>query len=86
MIERLYGDYYVSCDCCGRELDGTFFDFDDTKDSMKANGWKFHKIGDEWYHYCPECAPAMIRPGASEFSGLNYGKRKAKSEATPNGS
>lgn len=76
MIEILYGDYYVCCDACGKELDGTFDSFDDAKDSMRFNGWKFRKIGEDWYHYCPECAPDMIRPGASEFSGLKYEQRK----------
>ena len=86
MIEQIYGELYVTCDCCGRELDGIFDDFDEALTSMKANGWKYRKIDDDWYHYCPECAPEMIRPGASEFSGLNHGKRKAEQKATPTGS
>lgn len=34
MIEKLYGDYYVCCDACGRELDGTADDFDEIRDRL----------------------------------------------------
>ena len=70
MIDRCYGDYYVTCDACGKELDGVFSDFDEARDSMKTNGWRTRRIGDDWFHYCPECAPEMARPGADEFSGV----------------
>lgn len=70
MIEKLYGDYYVSCDACGRELDGVSDDFDETRDRLKAEGWRVTKLHGEWMNYCPECAKKLLSPGPSEFAGI----------------
>ena len=70
MIEKLYGDYYVSCDACGRELDGVSDDFDEARDRLKAAGWKTTKLHDDWMNYCPECAKKLLSPGPSEFAGI----------------
>ena len=71
MIEKLYGDYYVCCDACGRELDGVVNDFDETLDRIRAAGWKTSKLAGEWVNYCPECWEKVNRPGPSEFAGIH---------------
>ena len=70
MIEKLYGDFYTTCDGCGRELDGVSSEIQDALDSMKDNGWKSILQGGDWYNYCPKCAAKLTRPGPGEFAGL----------------
>ena len=60
MIEN---NYYITifCDKCDVYSDD-FDDFSEAMSSIKANGWKITKEGDEWCHYCPECKADMDSP------------------------
>lgn len=70
MIDRDYGSYYGVCDACGTATEA-YDDFQDALDGLKAEGWKITKIGDEWVHYCPTCAPKLPRPTSNEFAGIH---------------
>ena len=70
VIDREFGSYYGVCDACGTATEA-YDDFQDALDGMKAEGWKITKIGDEWVHYCPTCAPKLSRPTSNEFAGIH---------------
>jgi len=72
VIDVAYGLYFVYCDGCGRDIDGTYSDFEDALDGMKAQDWKSVKEApDIWMNYCPKCAAKYGRPGPSEFAGIH---------------
>ena len=55
MIDRIHGEFYGECDCCGKYTD--YFDTrEDCKDWIKEN-WriKFNYETQEWEHFCDRC-------------------------------
>jgi Fe2+ or Zn2+ uptake regulation protein len=55
MICKIGDRYILVCDICGTEEDETFYDFYDTVEYKKENGWKSQKHQGEWEDVCPEC-------------------------------
>lgn len=56
MIDKEYGGYRLSCDCCGT-IGGSFDSYDDAVALARQEGWQTVRqgSGDWWCNYCPEC-------------------------------
>jgi hypothetical protein len=54
MIDKEHGEFILSCDFCGEQVDG-FDDFYDAVDYKKDKGWKNKRINGDWNDICPEC-------------------------------
>lgn len=54
MIEKIHGEYSLTCDVCGDTVEG-FEDFEDAVGYKRNNGWRSQKRGGQWEDVCPEC-------------------------------
>ena len=59
MIEKYYGLYLVSCDCCGDVMDDKFATLSEAMEVMKQKGWMSMKVDGEWNNLCPICLEEM---------------------------
>jgi hypothetical protein len=52
------GTYTIICDmpACGTENTYNADSWQDFIDQAKEDGWKIKRNGDEWEHFCPDCA------------------------------
>lgn len=55
--ERYNGPISFVCDDCTEVDDTHCEDFDSALAKVKTHGWTIRKVGDEWHHYCQDCAP-----------------------------
>lgn len=55
MIHRDGGELVAECNDCGTEFAGGALEWSEFIADLKENGWKFHKEGEEWEHFCSEC-------------------------------
>lgn len=53
--------YCLTCDVCGGEADGWFFDFYEAVDYKKENSWQSRKRNGEWEDICPDCQDEEMR-------------------------
>jgi hypothetical protein len=54
--ERYEGPIAFVCDNC-TEVDETHcYDFASATLKMKSHGWQARKVGEEWQHFCHDCA------------------------------
>lgn len=59
MIDRAYrnGPITVRCDACAHGcLDTETVVFAGAMATMKDEGWRTRRIGEDWVHFCPDCA------------------------------
>ena len=58
MIERNFygGPINVHCDTCPEAVETGTRDFAEALTLIKDDGWRVRRIGDEWVHFCPDCA------------------------------
>lgn len=65
-IDRIKGQLTLSCDNCGEFVEGD--DFNEMWEAAKAAGWKARKIGEEWFHRCPDPS-CQASPMAAQYQG-----------------
>lgn len=51
------GPITFCCDECGEIEETRCAEFSGALAKIKAHGWKARKDGDDWQHYCKDCAP-----------------------------
>lgn len=68
MIDRIHNTYIAECENCGASISEN--SWDDLMCEMKAEGWQFQKVGDEWLHYCPVCKEKLRPTAANDFAGI----------------
>lgn len=51
------GDVVIECDGkgCHESSSEDRSNFSELWTCLKALGWKAHKSGESWFHYCPDC-------------------------------
>lgn len=54
MIDKVYKEYQLTCDCCG-EILTDFSSFNSAVDYKADNGWKSVNTGGVWQDICPDC-------------------------------
>ena len=47
-------DWGFECDQCGQTVGGGIYDFDESLELRKQEGWINRKIDGEWYSFCCE--------------------------------
>lgn len=55
MIEKKDGRYYMTCDRCGKELEGQKT-FQGAVELKRESGWRSVPMADGWKDRCVECA------------------------------
>lgn len=48
------GRIMFECDCCDEYLHTDTNQWKEAMDVLKREGWKAHKVVDEWVHGCPK--------------------------------
>lgn len=57
MLHNIKGTSTLECENCGETYEN-----EDKEEfrmfvaSAKEANWKFRKVGDVWFHYCPSCS------------------------------
>lgn len=49
------------CDKCSSFESADFRDFREIVAAIKTDGWLIKKIGNSWFHYCPNCRETIAR-------------------------
>lgn len=47
-------DFGFECDNCSHTIGGGIYDFDESLEMRKAEGWISRKFDGEWYNFCSE--------------------------------
>ena len=58
-LDRIKGQLVFECDgpkCHSFEEPETH-DFREAVASLRDSGWTMEKLGEDWFHYCPQCKP-----------------------------
>jgi hypothetical protein len=56
-FRKVQGEFVVECDACGAEHYGGCIDvWDEWMEDLRKHHWKTRKEGDQWCHYCADCA------------------------------